>query len=139
MKLVIVLIDVRYSHYCRFSLFWDITFNQVICHFSVPLSIVTDHGSHFQNHMMMELTSMLGFRQDQSSSYYPQVNGQVEAINGVLKTMIRRLVDNHKKTSHRKLYSTLWVLRLQQDDELSGKESPSLSGPAGYFWHKVYF
>ena len=31
------------------------------------------------------------------------------------------------------------MLRLQQDDELSGKELPSLSGPAGYFWHKVYF
>ena len=31
------------------------------------------------------------------------------------------------------------LLRLQQDDELSGKESPSLSGPAGYFWRKVYF
>ena len=46
-------------------------FNQVICRFSIPLSIVTDHGSHFQNHMMTELTSMLGFHQDQSSSYYP--------------------------------------------------------------------
>ena len=31
------------------------------------------------------------------------------------------------------------VLRLQQDEELSGKESPSLSGPARYFWRKVYF
>lgn len=36
-------------------------FNQVICHFGVPLSIVIDHGSHFQNHMMKELTSILGF------------------------------------------------------------------------------
>ena len=31
------------------------------------------------------------------------------------------------------------VLRLQQDDELSGKKSPSLSGPVGYFWHKSIF
>ena len=31
------------------------------------------------------------------------------------------------------------MLILQQDDELSGKESPLLSGPAGYFWQKVYF
>ena len=31
------------------------------------------------------------------------------------------------------------MLRLQQDDELSGKNSPSLSGPAGYFWHKSIF
>ena len=84
-------------------------FNQVICRFGVPLSIVTDHGSHFQNHMMTELTSMLRFRQDQSSSYYPQANGQVKAVNGVLKTMILRLVGNHKTTWHRKLYSALWA------------------------------
>ena len=31
------------------------------------------------------------------------------------------------------------MLRLQQDDELSGKESPSLSGPAGYFGAKSIF
>ena len=31
------------------------------------------------------------------------------------------------------------MLILQQDNELSGKESPSLSGPVGYFWCKVYF
>ena len=37
------------------------SFNHVICRFDVPLSIVIDHGSHFQNHMMTELTSMLGF------------------------------------------------------------------------------
>ena len=61
--------------------------------------------------MMTELTSMLGFRQDQSSSYYPQANGQVEAINGVLKTMIRRLVGNHKTTWHYKLYFMLWAYR----------------------------
>lgn len=84
-------------------------FNQVICRFRVPLSIVTNHGSHFQNHMMIELTSMLGFHQDQSSSYYPQANGQVEAVNGILKTMIHRLVGNHKTTWHQKFYSTLWA------------------------------
>ena len=84
-------------------------FNQVICRFDIPLYIVTDHGSHFQNHMMNELTSMLGFHQDHSSSYYPQANGQVEAINGVLKNMVRRLVGNHKTTWHQKLYSVLWA------------------------------
>ena len=28
---------------------------------------------------------------------------------------------------------------MQQDDELSGKESPSLSGPVGYFLRKSIF
>eukprot|EP00253_Pinus_taeda_P020453 PITA_20453 len=48
------------------------------------------------------------FRQDQSSSYYPQANGQVEAINGVLKTMILWLLGNYKTHWHRMLYPMLW-------------------------------
>jgi hypothetical protein len=37
-------------------------FNQVIARFEVPKDIITDHGSHFQNNMMLELASKLGFR-----------------------------------------------------------------------------
>eukprot|EP00253_Pinus_taeda_P006407 PITA_06407 len=51
------------------------------------------------------------FNQDQSSSYYLQANGQVEAVNGVLKTMIHRLVGNHKTNWHQILYLVLWAYR----------------------------
>ena len=34
---------------------------------------------------MEELTAKLGFLHENSTSYYPQANGQVEAINKVLK------------------------------------------------------
>ena len=60
-------------------------FNQIIAWFSIPKFIVTDHGIHFQNSMMTELTTMLGFRQEHSSSFYPQEKGQVEAVNKTLK------------------------------------------------------
>jgi hypothetical protein len=50
-------------------------FNHIIAWFGVPREIVTDHGSHFQNQMMTELTSKLGLRQEHSSPYYPQANG----------------------------------------------------------------
>ena len=50
-------------------------FNQIIARFGIPKVIVTDHGSHFQNIMMTELTTMLGFGQEHSSLYYPQANG----------------------------------------------------------------
>jgi hypothetical protein len=36
-------------------------FNQIIARFGIPSEIVTDHGSHFQNEMMEELASKLGF------------------------------------------------------------------------------
>jgi transposase InsO family protein len=46
-------------------------FNPIIARFSIPKEIVTDHGSHFQNEMMIELASKLGFKHDHSSPYYP--------------------------------------------------------------------
>jgi hypothetical protein len=71
-------------------------FNHVIAHFGVPQAIVTDHGSHFRNFMMFELTKKLGLRHDKSTPYYPQDNGQVEAINKVLITMLRWMIGIHK-------------------------------------------
>eukprot|EP00253_Pinus_taeda_P014464 PITA_14464 len=56
-------------------------FNHVISWFGVPQAIVTDHGKHFHNHMMAELTTQLGLRHDSLTPYYPRANGQVEAVN----------------------------------------------------------
>jgi hypothetical protein len=53
-------------------------FNQIIARFGILSEIVTDHGSHFQNEMMVELASKMGFKHGHSSPYYPQENGQVE-------------------------------------------------------------
>ena len=46
-------------------------FNHIIARFRVPKSIVTDHGTHFCNTMMAELTSMLHLDHEHSSPYYP--------------------------------------------------------------------
>ena len=43
--------------------------------------------------------------------YYPQANGQVEAINKVLKTMLRRMVGDHKSNWHHILFSAIWAYR----------------------------
>ena len=71
-------------------------FNNVIARFGVPQAIVTDHRSHFPNQMMAELNTKLGFCHENSTPYYPQANGQVEAINKVLNTMMRRMAGDHK-------------------------------------------
>ena len=52
-------------------------FNHVVARFGVPQSIVTDHGSHFENQMMVELSAKLGFHHENSTPYYLQANGQV--------------------------------------------------------------
>ena len=71
-------------------------FNHVIARFGVPQAIVTDHGSHFSNQMMAKLSAKLGFRHENSTPYYLQANGQFKAINNFLKTMLCRMVGDHK-------------------------------------------
>ena len=36
--------------------------NQIITRFRIPKELVTDHGRHFQNKMMEELASKLGYK-----------------------------------------------------------------------------
>ena len=46
-------------------------FNQIITRFGISKELVTNHGSHFQNRMMEELASKLGYKKEHSSYYYP--------------------------------------------------------------------
>ena len=51
---------------------------------------------------------MLKFEHQYSSSYYPQGNGQVEAVNKIIKTMLQRMVGNHKTNWNHMLFLALW-------------------------------
>ena len=57
--------------------------------------------------MMEELSAKLGFHHENSMPYYPQANGQVNAINKVLKTMLRWMVGDHKSNWNHVLFSAL--------------------------------
>ena len=65
-----------------------LVFNQIITQFEILKYLVTEHGRHFQNKTMEELDSKLGYKKEHSSSYYPQANGQVEAVNKSLKSIL---------------------------------------------------
>ena len=84
-------------------------FNHIIARFGVPQSIVTYHGSHFHNQMMDEMSAKLYFCHGNSTLYYPQANGKVEAINKVLKTMLHRIVGDHKSNWNHIIFSALWA------------------------------
>ena len=86
-------------------------FNHIIVRFDIPRAIVTDHGSHFQNKMMAKLSVKLGFHHGNSTPYYPQANGQVEAVNKLLKTMLQQMVGQANSNWHLQLLSTLWDYR----------------------------
>lgn len=64
---------------------------------------------HFQNDLFQDLSCLLGFVHEFSTPYYLQANGQVEAINHVLKTMLHRMIGHHKINWHHLLFLALWA------------------------------
>ena len=58
---------------------------------------------------MTELTTMLGFRQEHSSSFYPQANIQVEAVNKTLNTILKCTINAAHSNWQIMLYPTLWA------------------------------
>ena len=62
--------------------------------------------------MMVELALKLGFQQENSSLYYPQANGQVEAVKKSLKTILQRKIDKARSNWNIMLYPALWAYRM---------------------------
>ena len=56
---------------------------------------------------MTKLATLLKFRNENSTPYYPQANGQVEVVNRILKMMIQRIIGKHKSNWRLALFSTL--------------------------------
>eukprot|EP00253_Pinus_taeda_P002991 PITA_02991 len=67
--------------------------------------------------MMVEFAAKLGLSHDNSTPYYPQANGQVQAINKVLKCLLQRMIGIPKRSWHLILYSALWAYRTSVSNE----------------------
>jgi hypothetical protein len=61
--------------------------------------------------MMSKITEKLGLLHENSTPYYPQANGQVEAINKFFITMLQWIIGIHKTSWHMMLFSALWAYR----------------------------
>ena len=73
-------------------------FNNIYCRFGVPLEIISNRGLGFRGDLVKELMGKLGVKYRHSTPYYPQCNGLVEKINGMICKIIYKHVGN--KTQH---------------------------------------
>ena len=60
---------------------------------------------------MKELMSKFGIKQSHSSPYYPQCNGLVEKVNGMICKIITKHVGEKMKTWDKHLNVALWAYR----------------------------
>ncbi|CAF4957616.1 unnamed protein product [Rotaria sp. Silwood1] len=68
-------------------------FQEYICRYGVPKSILSDQGTHFKNQLMEAMAKLIGYNHIFSSVYHPQTNGMVERFNATFVPQIAKLQD----------------------------------------------
>lgn len=65
--------------------------------FGVQHSIVSDNGKQFDNAATQRFCDDLGIQKGFSAPIYPESNGQVEAVNKILKYALKKKLDDLKE------------------------------------------
>jgi hypothetical protein len=83
----------------------------IIYQFGVPQTLTTDQPPSFVSHRFREFVESMKIKLFNSSAYYAQANGQVEASNKVLIKIIKKRIKDNLRRWHEKLSEALWEHR----------------------------
>ncbi|GKU86485.1 hypothetical protein SLEP1_g1001 [Rubroshorea leprosula] len=86
----------------------------IIHRFGLSETITTDQGTGFVSHQVEAFAKEISFRLLNSTSHYAQANGQAEASNKVVITLLEKMVDDNPKCWHELLSETLWAYKTSQ-------------------------
>ncbi|GJY06096.1 putative reverse transcriptase domain-containing protein [Tanacetum coccineum] len=70
---------------------------EIVSRHGVPISIISDHDSHFTSRFWQSLQNALGTRLDMSTAYHPETDEQSERIIQTLEDMLRACVIDFRK------------------------------------------
>ncbi|MCO5601050.1 hypothetical protein L7F22_055167 [Adiantum nelumboides] len=109
-------------------------FNNICCKFGTPLEIISDRGPGFRGDLVGELMEKLGIKRRHSTPYYPQCNGLVEKVNGMICKIITKHVGDKAQKWNQHLDAALWAYRTSFKASLRDRwaDGMSESGNRGY-------
>ncbi|XP_075087841.1 uncharacterized protein LOC142169819 [Nicotiana tabacum] len=64
----------------------------IICHFCIPKTIITDNATNLNSHLMREVYEQFKIMHHNSTAYRPKANDVVEAANKNIKKILREMV-----------------------------------------------
>jgi len=70
----------------------------VVSHFGTPRKVISDQDTQFTSNLTTELCKTLGIKQNTSSMYHPQTDGQRKCINQSLEQYLRIVYANNQNT-----------------------------------------
>ncbi|XP_024171593.1 uncharacterized protein LOC112177542 [Rosa chinensis] len=97
-------------------------FRNILCRFGIPEVLVLDRGAAFMGGPVEELVNDFGIQFIHSTPYYPQSNGQAEASNKTIITLLKKMLVENPRQWHDTLYETLWAYR-------TSKRNPTATTP----------
>jgi hypothetical protein len=86
--------------------------NNILSRFGCLRNIITDNAVAFQSKKLIELCNQYHIGLGHSTAYYPQGNGLAKSSNKTLVNIIKKTLQENKKSWHNKLVFTLWAGRL---------------------------
>ncbi|GKA13524.1 putative reverse transcriptase domain-containing protein [Tanacetum coccineum] len=76
---------------------------EIVSRHGVPISIISDHVSHFTSRFWQSMQNALGTQLDMSTAYHPETDGQSERTIQTLEDMLRECVIDFGKGWERHL------------------------------------
>ena len=90
----------------------DFLFNNIFSRFGCPRKLITDNAPAFNDRHLVSLCEEMGVKLAHSTSYYPQGNGLAESSNKILSRIIKKLLEENKRSWDSKLKFALWADRV---------------------------
>ena len=84
----------------------------ILWRFGCPQKIITDNAAAFKSKKIIDFCNKYHITLGHSTAYYPQGNGLAESSNKSLVKIIKKLLEDNKKTWNKKLVNALWADRL---------------------------
>jgi transposase InsO family protein len=83
--------------------------DRIITRFGIPSKITTDNAKAFSSYALVEFCFKYGITLSHSSNCYPQGNGLAESTNKNLMNILKKVVEENKKSWDRKLKYAVWA------------------------------
>jgi transposase InsO family protein len=91
----------------------------ILSRFGCPVKIITDNVATFKSKKMENFCQDYNITLGNSTTYYPQGNGLEESSNKILTRIIKRFLQDNKKSWHKNIIYALWADRVTTKKSIS--------------------
>jgi len=84
----------------------------IFTQFGTPRAIISDGGSHFNNHPFASLLKKYEITHKVGTPYHPQASGQVDIRNREIKSILEKMVNTNRKDWYLRLNDALWAYQI---------------------------